>query len=326
VLAAAAAWLADDASPGAKALGDWIADLPGAVETGPLPSQAEIDRWAATHTADLIDRFPLTITPQTALVVATALASKVSWRLPFELAASRTLGDGDWAGRIDAVLTAPAGREHQQFVAATAVGDVAVHAARAQEGMLVVSVIADAGVAPADVLATAYGIAGELAGDGGVTGRRSLFDLPLGTTPLWTIIAEAVQTTAPDGREEQLTAFLPAWSASGEHELMDPDLGLATALRALAVRAGQPEADLRARQAVVARYTRTGFEAAAVTGGMMLTSLPMRRDGIRRTAELRFGHPYAVVAVAVDPDGGNASPWHGVPVYSAWVAEPDNAV
>jgi hypothetical protein len=51
----------------------------------------------------------------------------------------------------------------------------------------------------------------------------------------------------------------------------------------------------------------------------------------RRVAELRFGHPYAVVAVATDPaaarrrPGSALSPWHGVPVFSAWVSEPDDA-
>ncbi|MCI4061131.1 hypothetical protein MRQ36_00505 [Micromonospora sp. R77] len=41
-----------------------------------------------------------------------------------------------------------------------------------------------------------------------------------------------------------------------------------------------------------------------------------------RTAELRFGHPYAVVAVATDERRDGAGVWHGVPVFSAWVATP----
>jgi hypothetical protein len=90
---------------------------------------------------------------------------------------------------------------------------------------------------------------------------------------------------------------------------------------------------------------------------------PARR---RRVADLRFAHPYAVVAVTVDGNGpapatevrgsevrGSAvrrgavrggavrggavrggavhrgevrrSEWHGLPVFSAWVAEPDDA-
>jgi hypothetical protein len=32
-------------------------------------------------------------------------------------------------------------------------------------------------------------------------------------------------------------------------------------------------------------------------------------------------HPYAVVALVED----DRSPWHGGPVFSAWVVEPENA-
>ena len=51
-----------------------------------------------------------------------------------------------------------------------------------------------------------------------------------------------------------------------------------------------------------------------------------RRDFRASTARslLRFGHPYAVVAVTTDPTGG-AGPWHGLPVFSAWVSEPEEA-
>jgi hypothetical protein len=45
---------------------------------------------------------------------------------------------------------------------------------------------------------------------------------------------------------------------------------------------------------------------------------------VARVAELRFGHPYAVVAVATDRRVGGTGPWHGVPVFSGWVAEPDD--
>jgi hypothetical protein len=58
-----------------------------------------------------------------------------------------------------------------------------------------------------------------------------------------------------------------------------------------------------------------------VSATAVLTSAPMLRDGLLREAELRFAHPYAVVAVA---ERGADSPWHGVPVFSAWVTEPDD--
>ena len=39
-----------------------------------------------------------------------------------------------------------------------------------------------------------------------------------------------------------------------------------------------------------------------------------------RVATLRFGHPYAVVAVMRHARTGD--PWHGIPLFAAWVAEP----
>ena len=55
-------------------------------------------------------------------------------------------------------------------------------------------------------------------------------------------------------------------------------------------------------------------------------------SGVVRIATLRFGHPFAVVAVAADDGhpGDDATarpgPWHGMPVFSAWVTSPEDAV
>ena len=72
----------------------------------------------------------------------------------------------------------------------------------------------------------------------------------------------------------------------------------------------------------MARYGRYGFEAGRRHRFACSTSLPP--EGVARIAELRFGHPYAVVAVATDGRAGRPTgPWHGVPVFSAWVADPE---
>jgi hypothetical protein len=82
----------------------------------------------------------------------------------------------------------------------------------------------------------------------------------------------------------------------------------------------------------MARSTRIGFEAGAVTALAVAMSADAQRPGVRRTAELRFGHPFAVVAVAADnakPQDSHPvprSPWHGLPVFPAWVAEPQDAI
>ncbi len=321
VPAASAVWHGDAVT---ETLARWLAGLPPEVQAGPLPSQAELDEWARRHTLGLVERFPVALDPALYLLVATVLATKVSWERPFDVAPASALGrSSPWAGLLTRVLRTPAGPGHEQFVAVTeSSGDVAVHTAGAVGGLLVTSVAAAPGVPSAEVLDVAYGLATTLAVGGRVT-RRSLFDLPLGEGPLWAISQRQAPVSSGAAREERCTAVLPAWTARSVHDLSDPELGFAAAAQALA-----PGDPWQARQAAMARYSRVGFEAAAVTG--MAVSMAMRRrpgSGLIRTAELRFGHPFAVVAVTADSPGRGAGPgpWHGLPVFSAWVAQPEDA-
>jgi hypothetical protein len=293
----------------------WLAGLPPQVQTGPLTSQADLDDWARRGTLGLIERFPVALDPSLYLLAATVLAARVSWERPFDLAPASALGPSSpWTG-MGQVLRTPDGPGHEQFVAATqGAGDVAVHAARARGGLQVISVAAAPGIPAADVLAAAYDLGPALA-SGAPVARRSLFDLPLGEGPLWAITERTGPVKSASGREERCTAVLPAWSASSQQDLSDPSLGFAAAAQALA-----PGDPWQARQAAMARYSRVGFEAGAVTGLAIAMAARPSRPGLIRAAELRFGHPYAVVAVAAG-DGL----WHGLPVFSAWVAQPEDA-
>jgi len=321
---AAAVWLQERAE--GQTLAHWLAGLPPQVDRGPLVSQAELDAWAGRHTGGLIERFPLS-DPSIWLLVATVIATKVSWERPFDLVPAAALGPSSpWAAVLHQVLATPDGPGHQQFVAATeAAGDVAVHTARARGGLQVTSVAAAPGVPEADVIAAAYDLAPALATGGPVT-RRSLFDLPLGDGPLWAISERTGPVKGVSGRLERCSAALPAWSARSQHDLAAPGLGFAEAMAALA-----PGDPWQAGQSAMARYGRVGFEAAAVSATAAAMAMTTPRQGLIRTAELRFGHPYAVVAVTVDPPGprsqpaGSAGPWHGLPVFSAWVADPQDA-
>ena len=266
----------------------------------------------------MIEKFPIEITNEIYLLLATALATKVSWDRPFDLAPASALGSGSpWGQQVEHVLASPLG--HSAFVASTTqAGDVAVHVGRARDGLLVVSVIAAADVPAGEVLAVGHVLATDLA-FGRPVPKRSLFDLPLGDGPLWSVREEM----SPAGARESCYAFLPAWEANSMHELADPRLGFGAAAAALG--RGDP---WQAAQAAMARYTRVGFEAAAITAiGIALSA---RLPG--RTAVVRFCHPYAVIAVAVDDSArrGTASGawsgrWNGVPVFSAWVTEPREA-
>ncbi len=311
VAAAAAVW-SRGRTPASDA---WIAGLGAAVERGPIPSPAEADAWARENTRGLIDRFPLTLDPRTVLVLASALGTDVSWTVPFETTPATALGDSPWT--VSTALRAPAGHD-VRIVADDEAGDVAVHSAEANpvegwsDGLRVVSVIGAPDVAPATVLAAAHRAA--------LHGVRahSLFDLPLGDGHAWTITEEQAPVRTESGRDEAYDAVLPAWTASSDHDLLaDASLGFDAAGTAVARLFGSA-LDVAARQVARAEYTRVGFRAAAVTAMAWMTSAPPPpRPGVLRTATVRFGRPYAVVAVARQPEG----PWHGLPVFSAWVAD-----
>jgi hypothetical protein len=267
-------------------------------------------------------------------LLASALATKVSWDVPFDVVDAAALGPGPWSARLRRMLRPPRGDpRHRQYLAATdRAGPVGVHLAGARGGLLVGAVIAaDQAVPARDVLAVAEEIVTAEARQRGSVARLSLFDLPLGDGAVWSIGEEQADTTAPGGREEQIISVLPAWSARTDVDLRDDEaLGFAAAARVLAEALEFAEWWYDARQAAMARYSAVGFEAAAVTGLAVLISAKLSRPGRRRTATVRFAHPFAVVAAAFDdPQAGRASPipnaWHGLPVFSAWVSEPTNA-
>jgi hypothetical protein len=311
----------------------WRDGLPPVVTTGDIPTQEAIDAWANERTLGLIERFPIQIDADLVCLLATALATKVSWDVPLELVDAAALAPSPWASSLSRVLQSPRrDPRHRRYVTETdRAGTVGVHLASARGGLLVGSVIAvDPEVAPADVLAAAHSIVTAEARTRHSVARRSLFDLPLGHGAIWTITEEQVETKASDGREEVITTVLPAWSAETTVDLDREDLGLPTAARIIKQALGLTNLTYAATQAAVARYSAAGFEAAAVTGLAIAMSAPHLRPGYRREATLRFGHPYAVVAVASDdlgvpPRDHMSSLWHGLPVFSAWVSEPAEA-
>jgi hypothetical protein len=318
VASAAAFWTSGEAELSPRSA-HWRAGLPPQVTVGDLPGQAGLDRWAREHTFGLIDQFPIH-DDSLYLVLASALATKVSWTVPFELAPGASLGStSPWATRLRQVLRTPRQGGHTQYIAVTPdAGDVIVHAADANGGLLVVSVAAAAKVPASTVLAVAHRIGIQQA-TGQIVQRRGLTELQLGEGPLWALREVTAMT-------DTCTAVLPAWSATSSHDLADPSLGFPAAKNAIA-----PVPDpWQARQSAMARYSRTGFEAAAATA--IGIALAARVPGRRREAELRFAHPYAAVAIATDPDraGQDAGerghgPWHGLPVFSAWISEPEDA-
>jgi hypothetical protein len=315
VASAAAVWT-DPAAPLPDSFAAWRAELPAVVTTGDLPTQADLDDWVREHTFGLIDRFPIRLAEldRVYLVLATALATKVSWQVPFDLASAASLGDeSPWAAKVQRVLRTPARPDgHIEFVATTwQAGDVIVHIATAAGGLEVTSVAALPDVPFGQVLAAAYDLGGKHAA-GVRIDTRDVASLPLGEQPLWSVREVTAEA-------DTCAAVLPAWSATSEHNLAVPGLGFDAAKHAL-VRNDDP---WQARQTATAKYSRTGFEAAAVSA--LAVALSARLPAQHRATVLRFGHPYAVVACTTGTTTGAAAGWHGLPVFSAWVGEPEDA-
>jgi hypothetical protein len=315
----------------AEDLAQWLAQLPVPVDRGEIPGKATLDQWAAKRTLGMIREFPLQLSPDTVLVLATALATKVSWSEPFERVSATELaaGKSEWSRQVKHVLKTPPGYGHVQFVARTdRAGDICAHTVTARESMVVTSVIAERDVPPADVIATAYDLAVKVARERPVD-TRSLYDLPLGDSPLWTITEE--RTLLDEDRKEVCTALLPAWSREATHDLAHEDLGFPAAAAWLAQLTRSELYDYTAKQSVVARYNRKGFEAAALSAFGLVAGMKLPKRRLLRRATLRFGHPFAVVAVTrartdweTRASGRlQASPfWYGLPIYSAWVTVP----
>ena len=322
--AAIALWVAvDDATADLSA---WTRGLPNEIESGFMPTQAEADAWAERETLGLIRHFPARIDRDTRIVLASALATKVEWQVPFDVvpAADHYGSASPWKGAVSRLLWDDRAARLAMIARTDAAGLVAVHLAVAEQDLTVVSVSAAPEVDRASVLGAAYEVAATVCGDWGRE-KCSLYDLPLGSGHSWEISEREVRAAIKDSRLERIEgAALPAWHVQGELKLMQSAaFGTAPALSTLRTLIGpRPNDETDAVQAAVASFGRYGFEAAAITTfNAVAAALGPRQRAVQRSAVLRFDHPFAAVAIAGQP-GDTTGVLAGLPLFSAWVAEP----
>ena len=300
----------------------WSSSLPEQVERGAIPTQAEADAWADRVSLGMIPTFP-SIDPSVAVLLASALATDVTWIEPFRGEDARNLG-GAFGGSIALGLRARKG--HTQMLADTeAAGMVAVHAARALNDLQVISVIGPPEATPGQVHVAAHQVARLLAADDRQAHQVDLWDLELGDGHAWTLTEEDSDGTRYRGDTQEVRSMLAAWSVRSDHDLGGAP-GVADVIAALARFLNDPNdiIGVRAHQSAVAEFTREGFRAAAITDLMLLgAGHPAPRDDRFRLAEVRFNRPYAVLAIALGPRD-RVSSWADVPVFSAWVGRVDD--
>ena len=270
---------------------DWKSGLPAGV-VGTLSGQGALDQWAAEQTGGLIDKFPLEVTANTLLVLASALTARVRWRTPFD---GYPRGGGDtwspedpgppdqqWLRRstsdlaIAAVLDAAVTR-----VVVEGDGDIDVHLLLGDQK-------------PADVLAAGLR---ELSGEASVRQAASL-DSDSGGPGL------TVRREQSSNRKNRLNLALPSFEITAHHDLLthadlfglnsltDPSTSHLPLLSPvpLCVSAGA--------QDVLARFFAEGFEAAAVTAfGLMAGSAPPEERYQVTVVDVTFDRPFGFLAV-----------------------------
>ncbi|KKD05601.1 serpin family protein [Streptomyces sp. WM6386] len=243
---------------------EWEAGLPAAahgVLTGDLDADQEaLDAWAAKRTGGAIGRMPVTLGPDSSLVLATALTLRTDWEVPFQ---------GDlvpWCGQDRAGLSRTDSDLDGVAVARTAVGAVTEARVRGTDGVDVHLLLGDEELTPGQVLGTGVDI---LAGAvPAVPGSR----LPLGAVGPGLRIG-TVRTERPE--PPSLTLSTVEFTLAADHDLLaHPGLfGLTTASdRAPGHFPGISPAPLalaEGRQSATATFGAQGFRAAAVTAYVM---------------------------------------------------------
>ncbi|MGV9676747.1 serpin family protein [Nocardia sp. NPDC003482] len=278
----------------------WARSLPdGTVEK--LTDQAALDGWADQHTGGLIRRFPLDVTPETLLVLATAIVARTAWRDTFDEDVLEPQ-DGPWQGHRGPAL---ARNSHQLddvslLTAATPVTRVVVRGI----GDLDVHLLSGHGE-PAEVLGAGLG-----ALDGSVAVRT---DLPVGT--------EGPGLRVRDTRAvfDTLRIQLPPFEIRSSHSLLAHAelFGLRTAADGSAQRFPEisptPLYVAEAAQNALARFTREGFEAAAVTAVTLARAAAMHRPRPALEISVTFDRPFGFLAVHRPT---------GLVIVAGWVARP----
>ncbi|MGO4613935.1 serpin family protein [Nocardia sp. 2YAB30] len=286
---------------------DWLHAVPtGAVDL--LTCQAALDEWTQRYTDGLIDRFPLSVTSDTLLVLATALAARTSWRVPFHdtVMVPET---GPWQGRRLVALTR----------VDTEPTDVAVLDGPRPVTRVIVTGRADVDVhllvgsdSPADVLASG------LAALGGLVPYRTGLD----AGP----VAPGLTMRQKFGyaQRDTLHVRLPPFAIRSKHDLIAHAelFGLLTATDAdrghFPRISPVPLSIEQGAQDVLAQFTRDGFEATAVTALMAAPGAAPAIPSQRHTTvlEASFDRPFGFLAVHRPT---------GLAVAAGWVANPAEA-
>ncbi|MFJ2663371.1 serpin family protein [Nocardia fluminea] len=242
---------------------EWVRSMPAGT-VGELGDPAALDAWAREQTRGLIKKFPVPITADTALALATALTARTRWVTPFD-EILYTPETGPWQGHRGTGLY----RTSHPDSSVSVLGDDVTRVIVSGRGELDVHLLIGAD--------PRHGIATGLAALDGTVAVRT--ELPVGTAAP----CLSVSRRETYGGGDCLVLKLPPFEIDNKHDLTGHAalFGLRTALNNsgshFAGLAADPLALDAAGQNVMARFDATGFETAAVTAAAInLTGVPQK--------------------------------------------------
>lgn len=290
---------------------EWRDTLPsgtyGELTGDPGVDQPVLDAWANERTHGLIERFPVQAGPELMLTLATALVLRTTWQRKFSDESWQVSG-GAWAGRRLAGLERSTPDADDLRVADSAAGPLTLTRISGDNGLDVHLVLGAEGRASGDVLAAAVPL---VADDAAVTGGAAL--LESGDVERWpgvsTVSAQRAGLVLKTARftVRSLHDLLRQADVFGLRSVSSGDRDHFPAIGPVPLRVDQ------AKQAAVAIFSATGFEAAAVTAiGLRTVSMPVHRA---RAVAVSYDRPFGFLAVHRES---------GLVLFAGWVDSPED--
>ncbi|GAA5022491.1 hypothetical protein GCM10025734_78740 [Kitasatospora paranensis] len=282
--------------PGLPVSASWTARLPADVHEvlATDGAQARLDAWAARHSNGLVESFPLEVTEDTQLVLASALAVRTEWLRPF-VPSVLCPEAGPWAERAIAALYRRTALLDRLAVADTPAGPVSELRVLGTGGIDVHLLLGEETAAPGQVLSAGLGLLARR--HPRVTGDL----LPYGTPGPGVTVSRSLAYRP----EQWLDVVTPRFTVAAGHDLLRsprtfglvaascPDRGHFPGI------AGDfPLAVEAAAQNATASFSARGFRAAAISAiAVAAGGIPPKPPYRVREVEFRVDRPFGFLAV-----------------------------
>lgn len=264
-----------------------------------LPTQAELDRWAEESTDGLVKEFPVGVKPDTVLIAANAVYSKLAWLHPFSVIEDTGMQEA-WA--VQKFLSSQNHSVLFREIRGVTYATVYVGAKTGEQVLLILPLEDVETQVLTDAMHSVL-----VPTEGQILSYTDVNLIPG--------VVEFHKVRATAGPVFDLK--VPAWSAETKHDLMaDESLGFGS-LTDMFESGSAPDEELvvEAAQSAVAKFTAEGFEAAAVTAFSLTRASAMFTSDIQDLVVLKFTKTFGYMCLV-----GN------IPVFSGVIREASDNV